>query len=149
LYDYIVLEKSSLNDGAQYYILTFHGRYIAAHADGLVVTDDDDTKHHDIQWMILNREDGKVALQIVKYKTFLSAAQDGTVRCSDDIIDPDSLWNMEEMESEKYGFRSSHNLWLTATGMTEANPPEEQPHLIASREHSYTHAHFEIIPVEY
>jgi hypothetical protein len=144
----VFVEQSYLNDGGQYYIRAYHGRYIGAHSDGVVVTDDEGTKHHDIQWMILNREHGKVALQIVKYQTFLSAAQDGTVRCSDRNIDHDSLWNMEELKNGKYGFRSSHDLWLSATGMTKENPPEKQPHLVASKEHSHDHGHFEIIPVK-
>ncbi len=146
--DNIFLEQSYLNDGAQYYIRAYHGRYISAHPDGVAVTDHEHTKHHDIRWMILNREHGKVALETVKDHTFLSAEKDGTVKCLHRTVEPDSLWNMEELANGKYGFRSSHDLWLTATGMTVDNPPEKQPHLVASKEHSHDHGHFELIPVK-
>ena len=55
---------------------------------------------------------------------------------------------MKELDDGEYGFRSVHYRWLTATGMTEDTPPEDQPHLMASKEHPHEHAQFEIIPVE-
>lgn len=97
----------------------------------------------------MNREHGKVALQNVKHQTFLSAEHGGTARCSDRRIDHDSLWTMEQLENGKCGFRSSHHRWLSATGMTDQDPPEEQPHLLANKEHLHEHGQFEIIPVGY
>jgi len=143
------LGGSYSNDSAQYYIRAFHGRYVAAHPDGLLVTDDEDTNHHDIQWIIVNREYGKVALQSVKHQTFLSAEQGGSVRCSDRTIEHDCLWEIKDLGYGKYGFQSRHHHWLIATGMTDETPPEEQPHLMAHKEHPHEHAHFEIIPVQY
>jgi hypothetical protein len=55
---------------------------------------------------------------------------------------------MQELENSKYGFLSIHHRWLSATGMTDKTPPEEQPHLTAHKEHPHEHAQFEIIPVE-
>jgi len=141
--------QNDSNSGAQYYIRAFHGRFIAAHPDGLLVTDDQDIQHHDIQWIIVNREYGKVALQSVKHQTFLSAEQDGSVRCSDRSIEHDCLWEMIDLGYGKYGFRSCHHRWLTATGMTDQTPPEQEPHLIAYKEHPHEHGQFGIIPVQY
>jgi hypothetical protein len=56
---------------------------------------------------------------------------------------------MEQLGNGKYGFRSSHHRWLSATGMTDETPPEQQPHLLANKEHPHEHAEFEIIPVQY
>ena len=142
------LERSDSEDSGQYYIRAYHGRYVAAHPDGQLATDDEDIKHHDIQWMILNRDHGKVALQIVKHRTFLSAERGGKVRCSDQQIDHDSLWERRGLDNGKYGFRSTHGRWLSATGITDETPSEEEPHLMVNKEHLNENAEFEIIPVE-
>ncbi|CAF3855963.1 unnamed protein product [Rotaria magnacalcarata] len=141
-------ERSNSRDEAQYYIRAFHGRYVAAHPDGQLVTDDEDIKHHDIQWMIINREYHKVALRIVKHGTFLSAEEDGAVRCSDRDIQRDCLWEMKQLENGKYAFHSNHHRWLTATGMTDATPPEQEAHLLTTKEKHYEQAQFDVIEVE-
>ncbi|CAF1675968.1 unnamed protein product, partial [Didymodactylos carnosus] len=89
-----------------------------------------------------------VALQIVKHQKYLSTEDHGTVRCFDDNVNNDSLWEMKQLENGKYAFRSCYGRWLNATGMTDDNPPETQPHLFANKEHHHQHAQFDVIPVK-
>jgi len=102
------------------------GMYLGAHTDGLLIAEDNDTNHHDIEWKIVPGHSGGVALKSC-YGTFLAARDDGALDATS-TQNSASDWHAEYHGGNLFTLRNCYNLFLCAV------PPEEgQQQVFSSR----------------